>query len=76
MNNIEQNAIRITELIGLPTNVSNRTVFERFDGLMEIVEFEISDFELKAVHFELEGCGLLETVQKYVIKYLESKNEP
>ena len=76
MNNIEQNALRITELIGLPTNVSNRTVFERFDGLMEIVEFEISDFELKAVHFELEGCGLLETVQKYVIKYLESKNEP
>ena len=75
MNNIEQNALRITELIGLPTNVSNRIVFERFDGLMEIVESEISDYELKSVHFELEGCGLLETVQKYIIKYLELKNE-
>ena len=37
MNNIEKNALRIAELIGLPTNKSNTMVFEQYNGLMPIV---------------------------------------
>ena len=37
MNSTEQNAIKIAELIGLPTTPSNTFVFEYYDGLMPIV---------------------------------------
>ena len=37
MNNLERNAIKIAELIGLPTTPSNTFVFEYYDGLMPIV---------------------------------------
>ena len=40
MSNLERNAIKIAELIGLPTTPSNTFVFEYYDGLMPIV-FEI-----------------------------------
>lgn len=49
MTKIEENAFRITELIGLPTNVSNRLVFEQFNGLMNIV-------------FECNKCGFDVTI--------------
>ena len=37
MNNLETNALRIAELIGLPTTPSNTYVFEQYNGLMPIV---------------------------------------
>ncbi len=37
MNNLETNAIKIAELIGLPTTPSNTFVFEHYNGLMPIV---------------------------------------
>ena len=37
MNNLERNAIKIAELIGLPTTPSNTFVFEYYNGLMPIV---------------------------------------
>ena len=81
MTNIEQNALRIAELLDYDKwrldNIKEVLIcrYSAYDYLMEIVESEISDYELKSVHFELEGCVLLETVQKYNIKYLELKND-
>ena len=37
MTKLETNALRIAELIGLPTTPSNTYVFEQYNGLMPIV---------------------------------------
>lgn len=81
MTKIEENALRIAELMKF---IDNRYCgrkrellikeFSSYQGLMPIVESEISEYELKSVHFEVENIGLLESVQNYVIKYLELKN--
>lgn len=81
MTKIEGNAMRIAELLKRTDNrycgVKRELLIDRFSsyqGLLSIVESEISEYELKAVHFEIENIGLLESVQNYVIKYLELKN--
>ncbi len=51
-----------------------KRLFSSYDGLMQIIESEISEYELKAIHFELKTDSLLEAVQNFVIKYLELKN--
>ena len=48
MTKLETNALRIAELIGLPTTPSNTFVFEYYDGLMPIVfECNKSDSVIK-----------------------------
>jgi hypothetical protein len=89
MDKIESNAIKILDLLGykqsrvqhvlirdsLQYNRRNLIgLYSSYNGLMQIIESEISEYELKNVHFELENTGLLEAVQKYVIRYLELKN--
>ena len=53
MNNLERNAIKIAELIGLPTTPSNTFVFEYYDGLMPIV-FECNGVFASNVSHEIE----------------------
>ena len=53
MNNLERNAIKIAELIGLPTTPSNTFVFEYYDGLMPIV-FECNSVFASTVSHEIE----------------------
>ena len=53
MNNLERNAIKIAELIGLPTTPSNTFVFEHYDGLMPIV-FECNGVFASNVSHEIE----------------------
>ena len=89
MDKIRKNALRIAELDGWElSNIDRKLIrnnlfenkskvisyYSEYDGLMQIIESEISEYELKNVHFELENTGLLEAVQKYVIRYLELKN--
>jgi hypothetical protein len=92
MNKVEQNAIKIAELLGyelVPTLLGTeiyyhlgdrftqneiRRLFSSYNGLMQIIESEISEYELKNIHFELKTNSLLEAVQNFVIKYLELKN--
>ena len=50
------------------------TVYSSYNVLMQIIESEISEYELKAIHFELKTDSLLEAVQNFVIRYLELKN--
>jgi hypothetical protein len=99
MNKVEQNAIKIAELLGYKER-ANRTQFRlydvpkqisrgativypvdvvlnyysSYDYLMKIIESEISEYELKNIHFELKTDSLLEAVQNFVIRYLELKN--
>ena len=47
MNNLVRNAIKIAELIGLPTTPPNTFVFEYYDGLLPIV------FECNSSHFSI-----------------------
>ncbi len=53
MNNLERNAIKIAELIGLPTTPSNTFVFEYYEGLMPIV-FECNGVFASNVSHEIE----------------------
>ena len=48
--------------------------YSSYNELMQIIESEISEYELKIVHFELKTDSLLEAVQYFVIRYLELKN--
>ena len=89
MDKIESNAIRIAELKGFtevtPWKLKSANGVEynksdvlsygkTYDGLMQIIESEISEYELKHIHFELKTDSLLEAVQNFVIRYLELKN--
>ena len=59
MNNLERNAIKIAELIGLPTTPSNTFVFEYYQGLMPIV-FECNTGDnLFAIRFDEDKVDLL-----------------
>ena len=53
INNLERNAIKIAELIGLPTTPSNTFVFEYYDGLLPIV-FECNGVFASNVSHEIE----------------------
>ena len=48
--------------------------YSSYDYLMPIIESEVSEYELKNIHFELNTNSLLEAVQNFVIRYLELKN--
>jgi hypothetical protein len=90
MNNIEKNAMKIAELLGhkiinyndplygkIPNcigKVGAINKFSNYNRLMRIIESEISEYELKNIHFELKTDSLLEAVQNFVIRYLELKN--
>ena len=52
MNKLERNAIKIAELIGLPTTPPNTFVFEYYDGLMQIV-FECNSVFASNVSHEI-----------------------
>lgn len=80
MTKIEENCLKLAELDnihGLDFYSENEIyqAYSNFDILMSFIIQEISEYELKAVHFEVENIGLLESVQNYVIKYLEAKND-
>ena len=59
MTKLERNAIKIAELIGLPTTPSNTFVFEYYDGLMPIV-FECNADMNYRIHI-YEECVIFST---------------
>ena len=76
MNNLERNAIKIAELIGLPTTPSNTYVFEQYNGLMPIV-FECNNNTNMEIHIYPPTVQLL-GYKKYVFGYKNNldKTEP
>ena len=73
MNNLERNAIKIAELIGLPTTPSNTYVFEQYNGLMPIV-FECNNNTNMEIHIYPPTVQLLED-KKYVFGYKDNLNK-